>query len=190
MEFDAKFVHFMWDSKLNGVKAFCANDIDQLKHYVESNDTGRMGYIHFSFEESDPFVVEDDDRYFKFVYFDPYYQFKRAFEEGKKIEVDFFGNNKWVVITDPTWDHEPSRYRIKKEDENYEAKPKTRLVTNRELSEWLNLGMGEYLTPDGTVSTVWTYKVGAERDFVDSSVRIRKWDSDRWLSLIHDNLYH
>ena len=132
MEFDAKFVHFMWDNKLDGMKAFYSNDIDQLKHYVEFNDTGRMGYIHFSFEKSNPFAVEDGDgRHFKFVYFDPYYKLKRAFEKGEKIEVDFFNNGKWTVITNPTWNNEPERYRIKKNEDGYEAKPKTKLVTNR-----------------------------------------------------------
>ena len=118
MEFNAKFVHFMWDNKLDGMKAFYSNDIDQLKHYVEFNDTGRMGYIHFSFEKSNPFAVEDGDgRHFKFVYFDPYYELKRAFEKGEKIEVDFFNNGKWTVITNPTWDHEPEKYRIKKNED-------------------------------------------------------------------------
>ena len=113
MEFDAKFVHFMWDSKLNGVKAFYANDIDQLKHYVEVNDTRRMGYIHFSFEKSSPFVVEDDDRLFKFVYYDPYYRFKKALDNGETIEAlsDFGGI--WFELDDPNFDLDPSRYRIK-----------------------------------------------------------------------------
>ena len=132
MEFDAKFVHFMWDNKLDGMKAFYSNDIDQLKHYVEFNDTNRMGFVQFSFEKSNPFKIKGEDgRHFKFVYFDPYYELKRAFEKGEKIEVDFFNNGKWTVITNPTWDNEPEKYRIKKNEDQYEAKPKTKLVTNR-----------------------------------------------------------
>lgn len=190
MEFDAKFVHFMWKDELYGEKAFFSNDIDQLKHYVEFNDTDRMGSVQYSFEKSNPFKMDESGKHFKFVYFDPHYELKRAFEKGEKIEVDFFNNGKWTVITNPTWDNEPERYRIKKNEDYREEKPKTKLVTNRAFSQWLILGNGEYLTPDCEVSTFWTYDRGAENEYVDSSVLIRKWDSNEWRSLIEDNLYN
>lgn len=192
MEFDAKFVNFMWKDELYEEKAFFSNDIDQLKHYVEFNDTDRMGSVQFSFDKSNPFKIKGKDgRNFKFVYFDPHYELKRAFEKGEKIEVDLFNNGKWTVITDPTWDNEPERYRIKKNEEPcWEEKPKTKLVTNRAFSQWLMLGNGEYLTPDFEVSTFWTYDRGAEDEYVDSSVMIRKWGENQWRSLIEDNLYN
>ena len=186
MEFNAKYVHFMWDSKLDGVKAFCANDIDQLKHYVEFNDTGWMGYIHFSFEKSNPFAVEDDDRHFKFVYYDPYYRFKKAIENGETIEAfSEFGNIWFELDNNPNWDLDPSRYRIKSKD-----KPAENNVTNRELARWLVQGKGEYCTFSDEVSTVWTYKRGEDDQTIDSlAVHIRKWDSNEWLPLTKANLW-
>ena len=187
MEFNSKFVHFMWDSKLNGVRAFYANDIDQLKHYVEFNDTGRMGYIHFSFEKSNPFVVEDDDRHFKFVYYDPYYGFKKAIENGETIEaLSEFGNIWFELDNSPNWDLDPSRYRIKNKDKPHAEND----VTNRELARWLVQGNGEYCIFSGKVSTVWTYKRDEDDEIIDSlAVHIRKWDSNEWLPLTKANLW-
>lgn len=188
MEFDTRFVHYMWDVKLDGLNAFYSDNIDSLRHYVQTNDQKKCDKIHFSFDESAPFATENElqERHFKFVYCDPHYKFKWAHDHGERIEaLATYGDGVWFEIDNPTWDLDPSKYRIKKYDDYYEAKP----VTNRELSEWLNLGNGECLTPDRIVSTVWTYHVSAENDFVDSSVRIRKWGSDRWLSLTKENLY-
>lgn len=186
MEFNAKYVHFMWDSKLNGVKAFYANDIDQLKHYVEFNDTGRMGYIHFSFEKSNPFVVEDDDRHFKFVYYDPYYRFKKALENGETIEALSGFGDIWFELDDPNFDLDPSRYRIKSKDKP----PAENDVTNRELARWLVQGNGECCILSGEVSTTWTYARDDDDEIIDSlAVCIRKWDSSEWLPLTKANLW-
>lgn len=186
MEFNTKFVHYMWDVKLDGVKAFYADDIEQLKHYVEFDDRERCGYIHFSFEKASPFAVEDEaqGRHFKFVYYDPHYKLKWAHEHGERIEaLASYGDGAWFEIENPTWDLDPSKYRIK------EFKPAENDVTNRELAKWLVQGNGEYCVFCGEVSTVWTYRKGEENEFVDSlAVHIRKWDSEEWLPLTKANL--
>jgi hypothetical protein len=186
MEFDTKYVHYMWDVKLDGLEAFYAYDIESLKYCVESDDKENFGKIHFSFDESAPFAIENEspDMHFKFVYCDPHYKFKWAHEHGERIEaLASYGDGVWFEIENPTWDLDPSKYRIKKE------KPAENDVTNRELAKWLVLGNGEYCVFCGEVSTVWTYHKGEENEFVDSkAVHIRKWDSEEWLPLTKENL--
>lgn len=184
MEFDTRFVYYMWDVKLEGKEAFYSDNIDSLRHYVQTNDQKKCDKIHFSFDESAPFATENElqERHFKFVYCDPHYKLKWAQESGERIEaLASYGNNVWFEIENPTWDFDPSRYRIKEKGENN--------VTNRELAKWLVMGNGEYCTFCGEVSTVWTYKRDEENEFVDSlAVNIRKWDSDEWLPLTKENL--
>lgn len=187
MEFDTRFVYYMWDEKLEGKEAFYSDNIDSLKHYVQTNDQKKCDKIHFSFDESAPFATENElsHRHFKFVYCDPHYKLKLAQEKGEAIEaLASFGKDVWFEIENPTWDFDPSRYRIKEKE-----KPAENDVTNRELAKWLVQGNGEYCIINGKVSTVWTYKRDEENNTVDSlAVLIRKWDSDEWLPLTKENL--
>ena len=57
--------------------------------------------------------------------------------------------------------------------------PKTRRVTNRELSKWLAKGHGEYRN-QGVVSSLYTYDVLESDEAVPSYIRVRKWDDADW----------
>ena len=75
-KFEKKYVHFMWDDKLKGKKVFYADDIDTLiQDVTDGNDIGIVKEGEFT---SAPFEVKRDC--WKFVYFDPYYDLKIAYE--------------------------------------------------------------------------------------------------------------
>ena len=119
------------------------------------------------------------------MYYDPYYRFKKALDNGETIEAlsDFGGI--WFELDDPNFDLDPSRYRIKSKIKT----PAENNVTNRELARWLVQGNGEYCIFSGEVSTVWTYKRDEDDETIDSlAVHIRKWDSNEWLPLTKENL--
>lgn len=80
MEFDTNFVYNVWNPKLDGMKVFYADNIEELKSCVESGDLSKMDYIHYSENEASPFAPEREagDLNCKFVYFDPQYKSKIA----------------------------------------------------------------------------------------------------------------
>lgn len=64
-----------------------------------------------------------------------------------------------------------------------EEKDKPKLMTNRQLAEWLAKGFGEH-TYEGENSysyNCWDYHLMLENNSVSDDVRIRSWDSDEWV---------
>lgn len=99
--FDKKFVHFMWDDELQGKKCFVSDGIDMLKEYVE-HDESNMRLEVAKGHGNRPFAVDwtDDslsDEY-QFAYYDPNYDAKRAFNEGKKVQYQLVGGVDWADI--------------------------------------------------------------------------------------------
>lgn len=91
--FDKQFVRFMWDDELEGKKCFVA---DSIVYLIEGVAKGTATYvIHWSGAMGMPFERDDGVRY-RFAYFDPNYGVKKAFNEGKKIQVLF--GDKWEDI--------------------------------------------------------------------------------------------
>ena len=80
MEFDMNFVYNAWNPKLDGMKVFYADDIEQLKCCVESGDISKMDYIHYSENEEKPFAPEWECGALncKLIYWDPDYKSKIA----------------------------------------------------------------------------------------------------------------
>ena len=106
--FDKKYVHFMWEDELEGKEGFFANNIDSLMLTVNNNNPlTRMN------------ITEEEFGHWTFVYYDPNYECKRAFSEGKQIQCRSNSVYKWIDDTNPTWE-DIFEYRIKPEE------PKTR----------------------------------------------------------------
>jgi len=82
--FDKKFVHFMWDDKLEGKRGFLSSGIDTLIKMV-NEDSDRTAIIQKGCERDLPFrkhlTVEC-----RLAYYDPNYEAKRAFNEGKVVQ--------------------------------------------------------------------------------------------------------
>ena len=178
-KFEDKFVHFRWSDELKGKQVFYADDICYLERDVISNS---HRYVIVSEGlQLQPFVVKHDDgivRPWRFVYYDPNYETKLAYEQGEKIECKRKGDawEDWDYTPAPAWldDHE---YRIMQKEENP--------VTNRELARWLAQGNGEY-TEKGIRDTSincyanFDYPSLFQDDPIPDSFLIRKWDDEEW----------
>lgn len=171
-KFEKKYVHFMWDDKLKGKKVFYADDINTLiKDVTDGNNMGIVKEAEATFA---PFEVKCD--FWKFVYFDPYYELKVAHEEGKTIQ--YLVGEKWDDLHEPIWKYESECYRIKPDEPN-------RTVTNRELARWLAQGNGE-CTEKGIRDTSincyanFDYPSLFQDDPIPDSFLIRKWEDEEW----------
>lgn len=112
--FDKRFVHFMWDDSLEGKKCFIADGIDDLRGIVEKGGENDLRIVLFSGNESAPFQSANGVYAWKFAYYDPNYEVKKAYyKEGKTVQVkkiDSFAD--WVDCHRPRWCKE-CLYRIK-----------------------------------------------------------------------------
>ena len=113
-KFEDRFVHFRWDDSLKGKKVFYADSLEGLENEVFSEKNCEMEIITDFYNKAYPFCIDGDG--YKFVYYDPNYELKLAYEKGKKIQFKCFGE--WTdIINIPVWS-EDTEYRIKPEN-NY-----------------------------------------------------------------------
>ena len=118
--YDSKYVYFDWDDKLKGKKGLFADNINDLKQAVKDNKIGWFGEILKSSDSDSHFPFETIDKdgwhaHLRFCYYDPYYELRKAYLEGKQIQ--FKGNiDNWVDIAGiPLFNASPDEYRIKPE---------------------------------------------------------------------------
>lgn len=108
--FDKKFVYLEWDDALEGKEVFVAYTLSGLKRAIALGDR---------------FVIKKNDGDYSFIssggvqyaiaYYDPNYEYKLAYNQGKKVEVyGFIGISRaWVEVTDDLKWEENYQYRIK-----------------------------------------------------------------------------
>lgn len=110
--FDKEFVHFLWDDGLDGKECFVASEIDDLIRAVNENSKGHKYKVHKSNDPSWPFQAESDCEPSCFAYYDPLYEYKIAWANGKSIEVIANGC-KYLYINgindEPDWQYTISR---------------------------------------------------------------------------------
>lgn len=113
--YDSKFVYFDWDDKLEGKKGFFSDSICDLKRYVKVNTSTFCKEIHHNIDvPSFPFQFINDDGgtcFFKFCYYDPYYEFRKAYLEGKQLQFKDSNGNWRDVEGEPIFTRD--EYRIK-----------------------------------------------------------------------------
>lgn len=114
--FDKKFVHFMWDDELEGKTGHVSNDIKCLHDYVNNNPSATE-LIEHSSDESQPFKTTDGIK-FRFFYYDPNYEVKKAFNEGKKVQMKVDGF--WANCDKPDFE-DGEECRVKPEEEKWIA---------------------------------------------------------------------
>ena len=85
----------MWDDELEGKEGFYADDIASLKSFV--NVGASVSTVEKSKYNDIPFLVRKDT-WCRFFYYDPNYAVKRAYLEGKQIQVFNFVIEKWEDI--------------------------------------------------------------------------------------------
>lgn len=116
--FDKRFVHFIWDDELKGKKCFMANGIDILRATVEKGCEFNLRSVVSSGNESAPFQSANGVYAWVFAYYDPNYEAKRAFNEGKIIQVRCSPVDTWTdCVVTPEWNDE-CEYREKPVEKN------------------------------------------------------------------------
>ena len=122
--FDKKFVHFMWNDELEGKKCFVSDSIDILINAVNKgifntatiNRSIGRGYALHSNETGNDYA---------FAYYDPNYEAKKAFNEGKKVQYQLVGGVDWGDIDSEEALEcriaEGRTFRIKPEEEKWVA---------------------------------------------------------------------
>lgn len=103
--FDPRFVHFMWDENLRYKKGLVHDNIEVIKRIVNSND-GNTDIIDYSKDDENPFKEEGCSTKYKFAYYDPNYECKIAYNEGKQIQAKLSGfeDKDWIDVKQPTWE--------------------------------------------------------------------------------------
>lgn len=174
MEFEKEFVHFIWDDKLANRRVFIGDNIERLVKALDQ-DHERI-YVRDSGDLMFPFKsVNHPYESYRFVYYDPLYDIKKAHEDGRAIEIRDLISGQWYTSSKPVF--LPDRagdYRIKDDSDK---------VTNRELAMWLALGNGEYKFVNEASNLVhhsYSYREDNSDKALSDDVRIRKWDSLDW----------
>lgn len=118
--FDTEFVYFIWDDKLKDKKGFVSDNIGRLRHYVETHDVSMFCSVEEAQKdaESYPFSRIDDEAPFRFFYYDPLYDVKLAWKQGKRIQCRA-PSGIWLDAATPNWDNKALEFRIKPDEPVY-----------------------------------------------------------------------
>lgn len=163
--FDKKYVHFMWDDELEGKEGFFSDSINVLQSYIEDTDDYLIGSASASNRGDFPFSKSSGGMY-RFFYYDPNYFVKKAYAEGKQIQIK--NGKTWYTTSDPEW----------LDDAEYRVRP-TRRMTNRELARWLAQGKGQW-NAKGTNAVSTSYSYGIDDKELPDNIMIRGWDEAEW----------
>lgn len=116
--YDSKYVYFEWDDKLAGKEGFIANTISSLKEKVNDGSESCLQPLCYSnnptgyhFSSANPSVRGA----YVFAYYDPYYEFRKAYVEGKQLQFKDHEGNWKDVLGEPLFNG-ADEYRIKPED--------------------------------------------------------------------------
>lgn len=172
--FNKKYVHCMWDDILEGKECFVNDSIFGLMHDVCTNDISQKGKVTRNTNDDDgifPFI--NDNLGYRFVYFDPNYETKRAYVAGKKIQFQSFCDGMWYDCnSEPEW----------ADEYKYRVKPALERMSRKQLAEWLARGNGELTWGSkATNCTALEYYSSADNDPVPDDYRVRRWGSDEWI---------
>ena len=171
--FDASFVFRDWDDLLEGRSVYVGDSLESLKKsFLGDKSTVTIPSGDFNY----PFCADGfagSNYNFRYVYYDPLLQFKRARVDGKVVEI--CKEEGWSeVLSDEDFNLQPSCYRIRRES------PSSSDVSNRELAHWLALGYGEYCLDNDEVSYFYTYTKNTSNDPAPPNLMVRSWDDVAW----------
>lgn len=118
--FDIKYVKFDADGAqgLIGKDVFVSDSLYYIREAVDGMYTTNPFYYgklqsaqNYVGSVEAIFKIDCDERTFKYLYYDPYYELKCAFKRGETIEYKDIDD--WEVIISPIFNDKPECYRIK-----------------------------------------------------------------------------
>ncbi len=130
--YDKKYVYFEWDDKLEGKEVILAHTIKDIKEFVGSGNKGRF----FIAQKGNDLPFTNGLCECEFAYYDPNYEIKKAYNEGKKLQWKYRAEedwNDWDKNSCPTFSDDTTGYelRVKPDDIDYD----TGVINNEVLSE-------------------------------------------------------
>lgn len=124
IDFERRFVHCFWNNELEGKKGFVADTLADLRSYVEDKAIPYIVELSSSGNKNYQFTYYKDNEItsdYQFCYYDPLYEMKVAYEEGKIIQHFSKATDKWEDCEcRPLWNDDFTEYRIKPEEQKFE----------------------------------------------------------------------
>ena len=173
--FDKKYVYFMWDDALEGKRGFTSDDIYTLQQIV--NRGSIMSVLHKFEDEAIPFKDENGVEW-RFAYYDPNYECKRAYNEGKQIQCKgkFEPETNWVDDNKPRW-IDNCVYRIKSTGEYRPYRDIDEMIEDYKWKH--NIVYNEDVMP-----LIWVKnKSSDDRHLITGCVQKQVFIEDEWKSL-------
>lgn len=101
--YNKKYVYFEWDDELEGKKGFVADNVFSLKNCVNNGNYYEVLCKSQDLTTAYPFSQSDIDSTYVFAYYDPDYEVKKAFFDGKTIQARFKDTtSEWFDINKDT----------------------------------------------------------------------------------------
>ena len=116
--FDKKCVYFMWADKLAGKEGFYSDGIAYLIMCVESNSLEHKGYVKRNCEnDTYQFNNVQSDNSYQFFYYDPLYNIKWEWKQGKQIQSrsKVWRDAEWEDDDYPQWNNQCMEFRVRPE---------------------------------------------------------------------------
>lgn len=147
--FDKQYVYFSWSEELEDKPCFAASSINDLEKSVERHDGTFFGLVRKSNNVDYPFDLIGTDMDFVFVYYDPRYEYKKAFIEGKGVQFQWEGKDHWTDVTEEG--------QLTLENINLRLKPKEYRPFKdcAELFEHWNKVLCPHVQPLNTMPLIW-----------------------------------
>ena len=171
--FDKKYVRCFWDDKFIGKKGFVEDYAIKLKDKVLNNDISHFVDVEYSRNDDFPFADTSHNNKvfncFSFFYYDPNYEVKRAWLEGKDIQ---FTNNLNCEWTDLSYDSAIDFYSIEWDTHLWRIKPKEEYVPFETIDELIEAWEEKYPRckdrMEGTEPLIWIRpKIGNAKCLID-----------------------
>ena len=180
--YDKKYVYFEWNAELEGKKGFVADDICELTNCVLGGDFHHTK-VRKSLNSAFPFKDTNNNDWL-FFYYDPNYEVKKAYNEGKKLQWKYRHEEQWK-----DWDNElnPTFFdntrgyelRVKPDQIKHEI-DYDRYLTNKEFAMWLAKGNGQFMNKRTGIICCNHVYITDENKEIDHNFVVRRWEDKKW----------
>ena len=176
--YDQQFVYYRWSDTLKEKECFVADTLKGLEEIVNGNLDGMARNI-LEKSENELFRIIGRGSEWRFAYYDPDFDCKKAYQEGIDIEYRINGEKEWHTVPHELPElviYANTEYRIKNDNVI-----KSRNLTKRELAQWAAKGYGEIKYNNSyQIISRYEYETGEENTFVSDEWCVRKWDDEKW----------
>lgn len=181
--FDNRHVHKKWSDVLDGKDLFYGDTIVELIDHVENYPYKTE---KFSPDEDGRLLTKSYRTEHKYVYYDPLYEFKRAYINGKKVQWRGKHSDHWPDWVDcdcyTAWcetdcSGDKFEYRIVRDEKSEKS---DRRLTQIEMAMWLAKGNGVCSRGSNVMSTYYAACISEENEPVAEWYKVRRWKDTEW----------